>query len=397
MKTMRLICSFFLLILLLLAEVQVAGSLWDIEKEQKPVVQKPVSCPKSSGDDATVLKQFVGKLLQKFQPFMVAGQNDEKIQFYMEMKLSQIDLSKCSSYLANESEDIFEVEEVLTSMLGNINSDDKILLNKLPLTFLEKYSYAFAVVLLIIFVAFLAFSLTFVRLTFGILIKWLLFLVFMVSFLWNWYFLYQENMSKYRTAIENGPPEKCKENYTSSLWESFMSSISETFHMPVDECEEYYLITSISPAFRVPPTEALSFCIVNTMLKPLASLGKNIGLFLQQLSQYIPFHLQIVALIFILIIILFSIVIYNGYSVSTLLLTLTPPPPEPSSDCQGSIEIKEKLDRILLHLERLPNSDDAKDMREVIMKSIKQILESKQAQPRIEQSLASGDAPGNIG
>lgn len=167
--------------------------------------------------------------------------------------------------------------------------------------------------------------------------------------------------------------------------------------MPVDECEEYHLITSISPAFRVPPTEALSFCIVNTMLKPLASLGKNIGLFLQQLSQYIPFHLQIVALIFILIIILFSIVIYNGYSVSTLLLTLTPPPPEPSSDSQGSIEIKEKLDRILLHLERLPNSDDAKDMREVIMKSIKQILESKQAQPRIEQSLASGDAPGNIG
>lgn len=57
------------------------------------------------------------------------------------------------------------------------------------------------------------------------------------------------------TAIENGPPKECNSSHTSGFFESLKSSITNIFHFPENECEQYYLITSISPALRVPPTE----------------------------------------------------------------------------------------------------------------------------------------------
>lgn len=55
----------------------------------------------------------------------------------MKMKLSALDLKKLSLYM-DKLCDIYEVEEILTSMLGDVSSDE-MLLSNLPMSFYEKY------------------------------------------------------------------------------------------------------------------------------------------------------------------------------------------------------------------------------------------------------------------
>ena len=56
----------------------------------------------------------------------------------MKMKLSSLELNKLSLF-KNDDGDIFEVEEVLASILGDVSSEDPLL--NLPITFSEKYSW----------------------------------------------------------------------------------------------------------------------------------------------------------------------------------------------------------------------------------------------------------------
>lgn len=67
-------------------------------------------------------------------------------------------------------------------------------------------------------------------------------------------------------AIETGPPKQCNNSHAPGFFESFKSSITNIFHFPQDDCEEYYLITSISPALRVPPTEVSKTIGFNAMI-----------------------------------------------------------------------------------------------------------------------------------
>lgn len=55
----------------------------------------------------------------------------------MKIKLSSLDLNKLSLYM-DKLCDIYEVEEILTSMLGDVSSDE-MLLSDLPMSFYEKY------------------------------------------------------------------------------------------------------------------------------------------------------------------------------------------------------------------------------------------------------------------
>lgn len=405
---------------LLLPEIQVAAKLWDmgtseyqekvdskeqvtteekvVSNEQVTTESQPASCSKHSNYEATTLKQFIGKFLNQFQPVMVPGSNEEKIESNMKIKLSSLDLNKLSLYM-DKLCDIYEVEEILTSMLGDVSSDE-MLLSDLPMSFYEKYFGYVLLVAPIIFVLVLVLSLKFMHLSYWMLTKWIVFHSVLISILWNWYFLYQENVTKYMKAIETGPPKQCNNSHAPGFFESFKSSITNIFHFPQDDCEEYYLITSISPALRVPPTEAVSYCIVNTILKPLASVGEHVGLFFQKLSHTIPFHLQIVAVISLLIIILFVILICNGYSIGSLFLTLKPPPPPTptpttSPEFIDSKELLKQLKKIMEHLEKTPSVDDLKDMHELSLKSIKKHIDNRKELYSIANTDGSGDQAKN--
>ncbi|CAE1251915.1 unnamed protein product [Acanthosepion pharaonis] len=404
---------------LLLPEIQVAAKLWDMEtseyqetnvpkkeavkekadsNEQVTTESQPASCSKHSNYEATTLKQFIGKFLNQFQPLMVPGSNEEKIEYNMKMKLSALDLKKLSLYM-DKLCDIYEVEEILTSMLGDVSSDE-MLLSNLPMSFYEKYFSYILLVAPIIFIIVLVLSLKFMYLSYWMLTKWIVFQSVLISIFWNWYFLYQENVTKYMTAIENGPPKECNSSHTSGFFESLKSSITNIFHFPENECEQYYLITSISPALRVPPTEAFSYCIVNTILKPMASIGEHVGLFFQKLSHTIPFHLQIVAVISLLVILLFVILICNGYSIGTLFLTLNPPPPPPtttttSPEFTDLKEVHKQLKKIMEHLEKTPSVDDLKDIHELSLKSIKNHIDNRKVLYSIANTDGSGDQAKN--
>lgn len=413
---------------LLLPEIQVAAKLWDMEtsecqetnvpkeeavkekvdsnekviteekidsNKQVTTESQPASCSKQSNYEATALKQFIGKFLNQFQPLMVPGSNEEKIEYNMKMKLSALDLNKLSLYM-DKLGDIYEVEEILTSILGDVSSDE-MLLSNLPMSFYEKYFGYILLVSPIIFVIVLVLSLKFMYLSYWKLTKWIVFQSVLISILWNWYFLYQENVTKYMTAIQNGPPKECNKSHAPGFFESFKSSITNIFYFPENECEQYYLITSISPALRVPPTEAISYCIVNTVLKPMASIGEHVGFFFQKLSHTIPFHLQILAVISLLVILFFVILICNGYSIGSLFLTLNPPPPTTTTSPEfiDSKELLKQLEKIMEHLEKTPSVDDLKDIHELSLKSIKKHIDNRKELYSITNTDGSGDQANN--
>ncbi|XP_061489895.1 chloride channel CLIC-like protein 1 [Rhineura floridana] len=182
-------------------------------------------------------------------------------------------------------------------------------------------------------------------------LKRVLFISFLISFGWNWMYLYKVAFAQHQAEVakmgnfDNVCAEKI--HWSDGLIEWFRSSM--TFQD--DPCQKYYETILVNPIWLVPPTKALAVTFTNFVTEPLKHIGQGIGEFIRALMKEIPLLLQVPVLVIIAVAIL-SFCYGAGRSV-TALRQLTyqdkqlPPPLPPRN---------RELQQQILH--RQPNGAD---------------------------------------
>ncbi|XP_074044425.1 chloride channel CLIC-like protein 1 [Macrotis lagotis] len=128
-------------------------------------------------------------------------------------------------------------------------------------------------------------------------LKRILFISFLVSFAWNWVYLYKLAFAKHQAEVAKLEPSNniCAEkmDWLGGLFEWFRSSSS----FQDDPCQKYYELLLVNPIWLVPPTKALAVTFTNFVTEPLKYIGQGIGEFLRAFMKEIPVLLHIPVLI----------------------------------------------------------------------------------------------------
>ncbi|XP_068946569.1 chloride channel CLIC-like protein 1 isoform X1 [Petaurus breviceps papuanus] len=124
-------------------------------------------------------------------------------------------------------------------------------------------------------------------------LKRVLFISFLVSFGWNWIYLYKLAFAKHQAEVAKLEPlnNVCAEkmDWVGGLFEWFKSSL--TFRD--DPCQKYYELLLVNPIWLVPPTKALAVTFTNFVTEPLKHIGQGVGEFMRALMKEIPGILHI--------------------------------------------------------------------------------------------------------
>nr|XP_028588448.1 chloride channel CLIC-like protein 1 isoform X4 [Podarcis muralis] len=168
-------------------------------------------------------------------------------------------------------------------------------------------------------------------------LKRVLFVSFLISFGWNWMYLYKVAFAQHQAEVakmgkfDTVCAEKIR--WSDGLIEWFRSSM--TFQD--DPCQKYYETVLVNPIWLVPPTKALAVTFTNFVTEPLKHIGQGIGEFIKALMKEIPLLLHIPVLVIIAIAVL-GFCFGAGSSVNALrMLSYSdkrPPPALPPTDEQ---------------------------------------------------------------
>ncbi|XP_037682407.1 chloride channel CLIC-like protein 1 isoform X2 [Choloepus didactylus] len=124
----------------------------------------------------------------------------------------------------------------------------------------------------------------------------LLFISFLISFGWNWMYLYKLAFAQHQAEVAKMEPlHVCAEkmDWSGSLWEWWRSS----WTLQDDPCQKYFELLLVNPIWLVPPTKALAVTFTNFVTEPLKHIGKGTGEFIRALMKEIPVLLHIPVLI----------------------------------------------------------------------------------------------------
>ncbi|KAE8610978.1 hypothetical protein XENTR_v10012296 [Xenopus tropicalis] len=129
-------------------------------------------------------------------------------------------------------------------------------------------------------------------------LKRLLMLSTVISFGWNWMYLYKVAFAERQAELAKMQNfDKCSEKISWS--ESLFDWLKGAATFQNDPCEDYFKALIVSPTLMVPPTKALALTFTNFVTEPLKHIGKGIGEFLNALLSEIPLFFQVPVLIFI--------------------------------------------------------------------------------------------------
>ncbi|XP_075012595.1 chloride channel CLIC-like protein 1 isoform X1 [Calonectris borealis] len=128
-------------------------------------------------------------------------------------------------------------------------------------------------------------------------LKRVLLISFLISFAWNWLYLYKLAFAQHQAEIAKmGQFDNvCAEKLD---WgESLIEWLRSKWTFQDDPCQKYYETLLINPVLLVPPTKALAITFTNFVTEPLKHVGQGIGEFIKALMKEIPFILQVPVLI----------------------------------------------------------------------------------------------------
>ncbi|NP_001081605.1 chloride channel CLIC-like protein 1 precursor [Xenopus laevis] len=134
-------------------------------------------------------------------------------------------------------------------------------------------------------------------------LKRLLILSTVISFGWNWMYLYKVAFAERQAELAKLQDfDKCSQKISWS--ESLFDWMKGAATFQNDPCEDYFKALIVSPTLMVPPTKALALTFTNFITEPLKHIGKGIGEFLNALLSEIPLFFQVPVLIFIAVLLL---------------------------------------------------------------------------------------------
>ncbi|NXT82557.1 CLCC1 protein, partial [Zapornia atra] len=245
-----------------------------------------------------IFKRYLNKILNEARKLGLPEENVGHAHYDAEIILTKQTYLEILRFLNEEAWQSGAVDDALSDILINFKHHDYDAWHwRFEDTFgIDLYNMFLLLLCLLCVVTVIATEL-WTRIHWFVQLKRILLISFLISFAWNWLYLYKLAFAQHQAEIakmgqfDNICAEKL--DWGASLIEWLRSK----WTFQDDPCQKYYETLLVNPVLLVPPTKALAITFTNFVTEPLKHVGQGVGEFIKALMKEIPFILQIPVLI----------------------------------------------------------------------------------------------------
>ncbi|NWH61534.1 CLCC1 protein, partial [Geococcyx californianus] len=272
-------------------------------REVDALQQKIAECEKRNAKSCEsrsfyIFKRYLNKILNEAGKLGLPEENVGHVHYDAEIILTKQTYLEILRFLNEETWQSGAVDDALSDILINFKHHDyKAWHWSFEDTFgIDLYNMFLILLCLACVVTVIATEL-WTRIHWFVQLKRVLLISFLISFAWNWLYLYKVSFAQHQAEIakmeqfDNVCAEKL--DWRGSLIEWLRSK----WTFQDDPCQKYYETLLVNPVLLVPPTKALAITFTNFVTEPLKHVGQGIGEFIKALMKEIPFVLQIPVLV----------------------------------------------------------------------------------------------------
>ncbi|XP_048354003.1 chloride channel CLIC-like protein 1 isoform X2 [Sphaerodactylus townsendi] len=265
-----------------------------------------------------VFKRYLNKILIEAGRLGLPDDNIGEMHYDAEIILTKQTLNEINRFLNEEGWKSAALDDALSDILINFKHHDYEAWKwKFEDVFgIDPYN-VFMVLLCLVCIAIIVATELWTHIGWLTQLKRILFISFIISFGWNWMYLYKVAFAQHQAEVAKmgNFDHVCAENihWSDGLFEWFRSS----WTFQDDPCQKYYETILVNPIWLVPPTKALAVTFTNFVTEPLKHIGQGTGEFIRALMKEIPVLLQLPVLIIIAVAVL-SFCYGAGRSVTSL-------------------------------------------------------------------------------
>ncbi|XP_050757316.1 chloride channel CLIC-like protein 1 [Gymnogyps californianus] len=292
-------------------------------REVDSLQQKIADCEKRNAKSREsrsfyIFKRYLNKILNEAGKLGLPEENVGHVHYDAEIILTKQTYLEILRFLNEETWQSGAVDDALSDILINFKHHDyKAWHWRFEDTFgIELYNMFLILLCLVCIVIVIATEL-WTRIHWFVQLKRVLLISFLISFAWNWLYLYKLAFAQHQAEIAKmGQFDNvCAEKLD---WgESLIEWLRSKWTFQDDPCQKYYETLLVNPVLLVPPTKALAITFTNFVTEPLKHVGQGIGEFIKALMKEIPFILQVPVLVMMALAVL-AFCYGAGSSVSTI-------------------------------------------------------------------------------
>ncbi|KGL93164.1 Chloride channel CLIC-like 1, partial [Charadrius vociferus] len=245
-----------------------------------------------------IFKRYLNKILNEAGKLGLPEENVDRVHYDAEIILTKQTYLEILRFLNEETWQSGAVDDALSDILINFKHHDYEAWHwRFEDTFGIDLYNMFLILLCLVCIVILIATELWTRIHWFVQLKRVLLISFLISFAWNWLYLYKLAFAQHQAEIakmgqfDNICAEKL--DWGGSLIEWLRSK----WTFQDDPCQKYYETLLVNPVLLVPPTKALAITFTNFVTEPLKHVGQGIGEFIKALMKEIPFILQIPVLI----------------------------------------------------------------------------------------------------
>ncbi|XP_044288218.1 chloride channel CLIC-like protein 1 isoform X2 [Varanus komodoensis] len=245
-----------------------------------------------------IFKRYLNKILIEVRRLGLPDDNTGDMHYDAAIILTKTTCNEINRFLNDESWKTAALDEALNNIVINFRHHDYEAWKwKFEDTFGADPYNVFMVLLCLACITILVATELWTRIGWFTQLKRIMFITFLISFGWNWMYLYKIAFAQHQAEVAKmGQFDKvCAEkiHWTDGLYEW----LRNTWTVQDDPCRKYYETLLVNPVLFVPPTKALAVTFTNFVTEPLKHIGQGIGEFIRALMKEIPVLLQIPVLL----------------------------------------------------------------------------------------------------
>ncbi|KAM9238548.1 chloride channel CLIC-like protein 1 isoform 1-T2 [Leptosomus discolor] len=272
-------------------------------REVDSLQQKIADCEKRNAKSREsrsfyIFKRYLKKILNEAGKLGLPEEDVGRVHYDAEIILTKQTYLEILRFLNEETWQSGAVDDALSDILVNFKHHDYEAWHwRFEDTFGIDLYNVFLILLCLVCVVIVIATELWTRIHWFVQLKRVLLISFLISFAWNWLYLYKLAFAQHQAEIakmgqfDNVCAEKL--DWGGSLIEWLRSK----WTFQDDPCQKYYETLLVNPVLLVPPTKALAITFTNFVTEPLKHVGQGIGEFIKALMKEIPFILQVPVLV----------------------------------------------------------------------------------------------------
>nr|XP_033772815.1 chloride channel CLIC-like protein 1 isoform X2 [Geotrypetes seraphini]XP_033772817.1 chloride channel CLIC-like protein 1 isoform X2 [Geotrypetes seraphini] len=288
-----------------ISQTSCLAEIEECQRQQENLLLKVEECNKreqaklQGSSSNPVLKRYLNKILIEAEKLGLPDEINTEGHYDAEIILTRQTLSKFSKFLNDEDWKPGSLDDALSDVLINFKLHDY---EAWQWEFEDYFGIQpftlFMILLSLLCIISLIATELWTHISWFTQLKRLLVISIILSFGWNWMYLYKVEFAKHQADMVK------KGHFVSSCvtkmdWsESLIGWLKASWTFQSDDpCEQYHKTLLVNPILMVPPTKALVLTYTHFVTEPLKHVGQGMGQFTKGLLNEIPMLLQIPVLI----------------------------------------------------------------------------------------------------